>query len=81
MQNALGDNQSFYWLDDHDLGFVYSLTSVAHYRINKDDDSRIKGLHATTMLAGRFNPNGNYIRAWPVDNGLRLNEIRLQTYC
>ncbi len=70
MQEALGDNENFYCLDNHDLGFVYSLTSVAHYRLEKDEDAKIRGLHAATMLAGRFNPNGNFLRAWSVNNRL-----------
>jgi len=70
MQKALGDNQSFYCLDNHDLGFVYMLTSVAHYKLENDDDAKIRGLHAATMLAGRFNPNGNFIRAWSVNSRL-----------
>lgn len=70
MQEIFLDNKNFYCLDNHDLGFVLGLTSVAHYKILNDEDARIRGFHAATLLAGRFNPNGNFIRAWSVNNGL-----------
>lgn len=68
MQEALGNNEDFYCLDNHDLGFVYGLTSVAHCRILNDKDAKVRGLHAATMLAGRYNPNGNFLRAWSVND-------------
>ena len=61
---AFSDPKNFNCLDNHDLGFVFLPTSVAHYRICGDDNARIRGLHAATILAGRFNLNGRYIRAW-----------------
>ena len=49
---------------DHDVGFQWLHTSVANYRLTGNETSRRRGLHAAGILAGRFNPNGNYIRAW-----------------
>lgn len=71
---AFSDPKNFNCLDNHDLGFVFLPTSVAHYRICKDDNARIRGLHAATMLAGRFNLNGKYIRAWR--NGIIGSDTR-----
>lgn len=48
----------------HDVGFMWLLTSVAHYRIKGDQHARRRGLHAASLLAGRFNPKGKFIRAW-----------------
>lgn len=48
----------------HDVGFMFSLSAVADYRITENRQSRIRGLHAATILAGRYNPTGEYIRAW-----------------
>lgn len=48
----------------HDVGFMWLLTSVAHYRVDGDAQARRTGLHAATLLAGRFNPAGNYLVAW-----------------
>lgn len=53
----------FYNLD-HDMGFLWMPTDVADYRLTGNDDGRRRGLHAANILAGRFNPVGNYIRAW-----------------
>ncbi len=49
---------------DHDIGFQFLLTAVADSFITKDEKSASMGLHASTILAGRYNLNGKYIRAW-----------------
>jgi unsaturated chondroitin disaccharide hydrolase len=48
----------------HDLGFLYSLYSVALYKLTGEAKHRELGLKAAEVLAGRFVPEGNYIRAW-----------------
>ncbi len=48
----------------HDLGFLYSLYSVAIYRLTGDEVHRGIGLRAAEVLSQRFNPNGGFIRAW-----------------
>ncbi len=48
----------------HDLGFLYSLYSVAMFRLTGDPDARAVGLRAADELAKRFIPIGGYIRAW-----------------
>lgn len=53
----------FYGLH-HDVGFMFLPTAVADYRLTKNERSRKTGLHAATLLAGRFNPAGGFIRAW-----------------
>jgi len=61
------------WLDevldgydrlDHDLGFMWTLTSVASYKLRQDGTSRRRALKAANYLAARFNLRGRYIRAW-----------------
>lgn len=54
---------SFYGLH-HDVGFMWLPTAVANYRLTKDEDAKRRSLHAATLLAGRFNPVGKFIRAW-----------------
>ena len=51
----------------HDVGFQWLHTAVANYRLTENNKSRARGLHAATLLAGRFNPVGRYIRAWNGD--------------
>ena len=48
---------------DHDVGFLWLPTAVADYRITGNEESRKRGLHAANILAGRYNPKGNFIRA------------------
>ena len=48
----------------HDVGFMWLLSSVANYKLTGCEKSKKRGLHVASTLAGRFNPIGNYIRAW-----------------
>lgn len=48
---------------NHDVGFMYLLSSGADYKLTGSDEARRDTLHAATILAGRFNPTG-FIRAW-----------------
>ena len=49
---------------DHDGGFRWLPTAVADYRLTGNDRSRNRALTAANALAGRFNLNGSFIRAW-----------------
>lgn len=49
---------------DHDLGFMWTLTSVASYKLLGSEVSRVRALKAANFLAARFNLKGRYIRAW-----------------
>jgi unsaturated chondroitin disaccharide hydrolase len=48
----------------HDAGFLYSLYSVALYKLTRDKEHREVGLRAAEVLAQRFNEKGGFIRAW-----------------
>jgi unsaturated chondroitin disaccharide hydrolase len=48
----------------HDLGFLYSLYSVALYKLTGNQEHRETGLRAAEVLSQRFNEKGNFIRAW-----------------
>jgi len=43
---------------------MYLLSCGGNWMLNEDRDSRRNLLHAATILAGRFNLAGGYIRAW-----------------
>lgn len=47
----------------HDVGFMYLLSCGAHHKLLGDEQAFTNTLHAATILAGRFNPEG-FIRAW-----------------
>ena len=48
----------------HDLGFLYSLYSVALYKLTGERAHRETGLRAAHVLARRFESRGQYLRAW-----------------
>ncbi|MEH7010878.1 glycoside hydrolase family 88 protein [Neobacillus niacini] len=56
--------QHEYYRLDHDMGFMWTLTSVARYKLLREENSKRRALLAANLLMGRFNVNGNYIRAW-----------------
>ncbi|MCD7752447.1 MAG: glycoside hydrolase family 88 protein [Lachnospiraceae bacterium] len=49
---------------NHDVGFMWLPTSVASYRVRGNAESRKRALHAACLLAGRYHPEGKFIRAW-----------------
>lgn len=53
-----------YYKLDHDIGFMWTLTSVARYKLLGVEDSKRRALLAANLLAARFNIQGGYIRAW-----------------
>ncbi len=55
---------------DHDSGFRFLLSAVADYKLTGRQMSKNRGLLAAANLAGRFNPAGNFIRAWNDDSGV-----------
>ena len=54
---------------DHDSGFKWLLTSGASLALTGSIDSKNRLLLAAANLAGRLNPNGNFIRAWNDEDG------------
>ncbi len=48
----------------HDLGFLYTLYSVALFKLTGDPAQRETGLRAADLLYQRFNATGGFIRAW-----------------
>nr|WP_263323631.1 glycoside hydrolase family 88 protein [Neobacillus sp. Marseille-Q6967] len=56
--------QHDYYRLDHDMGFMWTLTSVARHKLLGEEDSKRRALLAANLLMGRFNVNGNFIRAW-----------------
>ncbi len=49
---------------NHDVGFMWSLSAIADYKITGNEKSKVRAMHAATILAGRFNHVAKYIRAW-----------------
>ncbi|MEF2071171.1 hypothetical protein [Consotaella aegiceratis] len=49
---------------DHDLGFQFSLHSVADWMMTGDEAARQMALRAAEALLSRFREEGGYIQAW-----------------
>lgn len=68
----------FNWVQmSHDAGFRFLPTAVEHYKREGDEMAFKRAIAAANNLAGRFNLNGRFIRAWNHDhfgpsNGLSI---------
>ncbi len=51
-------------LDHHDLGFLYSLSCVAAYKLTGNTEAKDIAIKAANKLVERFTENGNFIQAW-----------------
>jgi unsaturated chondroitin disaccharide hydrolase len=51
-------------VDHHDMGFLYSPSCVAAYKLTGSSHGRTAALMAARQLASRFQPKGNFIQAW-----------------
>lgn len=70
-QAALAQVQSFLnrietgnHTDTHDLGFLYSLSCVAGYKLTGDETAKKAALLAAAKLKTRFHEKGQFIQAW-----------------
>lgn len=50
--------------DTHDLGFLYSPSCVAAYKLTGDATAKKAALMAADKLAGRFHEKGQFLQAW-----------------
>lgn len=48
----------------HDIGFLYTLTCVANYKLTGNKRAREIALRAADKLMTRYNARGQYIQAW-----------------
>ena len=48
----------------HDVGFMWHILSGASYRLTGNEASCIRNLYAATILASRYDCEGDYILAW-----------------
>ncbi|WP_283130489.1 glycoside hydrolase family 88 protein [Enterovibrio norvegicus] len=62
-----------FWLD-HDLGFQYSLSCVAEYKLTGCEDAKMMALRAADHLLHRFRKVGGYIVAWNDTHPLSLEK-------
>lgn len=51
-------------VDHHDMGFLYSPSCVASWKLTKNPDARKAALLAADQLISRFQEKGEFIQAW-----------------
>lgn len=51
----------------HDVGFQFLATAVMKHQLTGDKEGKRRGIEAANYLASRFNPAGQFIRAWNGD--------------
>jgi unsaturated chondroitin disaccharide hydrolase len=51
----------------HDVGFMWTLSAGLDFKLTGNPRSRVRALHAASLLAGRYNPRGHFIRSWNKD--------------
>jgi unsaturated chondroitin disaccharide hydrolase len=63
-EEAMDQTLREFYKFDHDAGFLWSLSSVAQYKLLDNKESKRRALVAASHLAARFNLRGGFIRAW-----------------
>ena len=51
-------------VDHHDMGFLYSPSCVAAYKLTGNEDARKAAILAADQLITRYHPVGEFIQAW-----------------
>ena len=51
-------------LNTHDIGFLYSLSAVADYKVTKNEEAKKLAVGAADLLCERYKPKGGFIQAW-----------------
>ena len=51
-------------VDTHDLGFLYTLSCVAAYKLTGNEEAKNTAVKAADYLMGRYKEKGEFIQAW-----------------
>ncbi|MDD6214237.1 MAG: glycoside hydrolase family 88 protein [Firmicutes bacterium] len=51
-------------LEHHDIGFLYTLSCVADYKLTGDEKQKRTALDAADILMKRYHPEAGFIQAW-----------------
>lgn len=60
----------------HDLGFLYTLSCVADYKLTGSKEAYELAMEAADVLAERYNEKGRYIQAWG-DIGISYPDVKI----
>ena len=62
-------------VDHHDMGFLYSLSAVANYKVTGSEYAKETALLAAEQLLSRFNEKAGFIQAWGVMGSQDANRL------
>jgi len=62
-------------VDHHDMGFLYSLSAVAYYKITGSEYAKETAMLAAEQLCTRFKEKGGFIQAWGPMNEQGFNRL------
>ena len=51
-------------VDHHDMGFLYSPSCVAAYKLTGNEEGKEAAIKAADQLISRYQPKGKFIQAW-----------------
>ncbi|MDR2976232.1 MAG: glycoside hydrolase family 88 protein [Streptococcaceae bacterium] len=51
-------------LETHDIGFLYILSTIADYKLNRTPNSKLLAIQAADLLMERYNEKAGIIQAW-----------------
>ena len=64
MESFLNRIQQRIDVDHHDMGFLYSLSCVAAYKLTGMEMAKQAALAAADNLISRYQPKGEFLQAW-----------------
>ena len=67
-------------LETHDIGFLYSLSCVADYRITGSELAKTTGIAAADKLLDRFKEKGEFIQAWGPNGDPDMHRLIIDCY-
>jgi unsaturated chondroitin disaccharide hydrolase len=62
-------------VDHHDLGFLYSPSTVSAYKLTGNETAKAAGVAAADQLLTRFNEKGGFIQAWGQKGATNENRL------
>ncbi len=63
-QNFINRIEQKYCIDTHDLGFLYSLSCIADYKVTGNENAKQAAVSAADALLLRYKPKGKFLQAW-----------------
>lgn len=67
-------------LETHDIGFLYTLSCVADYKLTQDEEAKQTAIGAADKLIERYKEKGEFIQAWGVNGDPDMYRLIIDCY-